>query len=298
MRPLRTPVPIVEAPGLAATLAASRGSYCAICETPLISERFVWDAMSGTTVSPSSGDAPAIDDALLICRSCDESQAGVSVEHGELALPHEMLTFVLEAGSPFSYELIPVDVTLDDDGVTSREELELVVVRPGTQEARRTIGVFGLNGGGWNEVRNTLYVPRHDWLGLIDQRAILRTEVWLEAERLLPLLLDGEFTVYDLVRYRRVIAAAGFPSVWATVLGAVADAEILRLLLHDVDEESLAEYLPAATVSTTSSTSFPGTNWEWLFPEEGPPARAGLRIEPGGSAGAERELELELGSFA
>ncbi len=270
-----------------------------MCETPLISERFVWDAVRGATVSPWS-EPPLLDDALLLCGACEQSQAAVPFERGELALPHEMLTFVLEAGSPFSYEVVRAVVMMEEDRVTVDTEIrDLVKVMPGTWEASRTIEVFSLNGTGWEHGSDsdTMHVARHEWLGLADQRSRLRTEVWIAARGLLRLLREGSFTVFDLVRYRQVIAASGFPSVWATVLADLGDVEILRLLLHDVDEESLARLLPSATVASTSATSFPGTAWDWLFPEDRPPARAELRIQPGG-AGTEADVDVDFAAAA
>lgn len=271
MRPLAPHPQVVEGPSLPETVAATRGSYCAMCERPLISEGLVWDAATGSTVVPYGPGAPVIDDALLVCGDCERAQALAGrFEAHELALPNRDVTFQLGGQSLFLYDIVDVEVVLEDDhGVESTRE-ELVVVQPTTDAAEATVTVFRLNGEGW--IGDRVVLRRDKRLAQADIRARLRTEAWRRASRLAERIrLEGALSPRDRVRAHEVIAASGFPSVWATVLADMAEPDLLGRLFGMLPEDPAAvESLGPAMMAMVAGTPFPGTDPRWLFPHGGP----------------------------
>jgi hypothetical protein len=126
MRPLIVPLEPSEAaryaePGqdVVPLLLDRLGSYCSICERPLLENAFAWDSETRTAVSPLRRATPS-SRLLLLCRTCDQIQAewpSWFEAVPDLTLPFEGPTFTLDERRLFSYGwqgevLGPVDTVL------------------------------------------------------------------------------------------------------------------------------------------------------------------------------------------
>jgi hypothetical protein len=109
MRPLLVPLKAAEAfeyerPGqdVVPLLLDRLGSYCSICERPLLEQAFAWDSETGTTVSALSPLALSTR-LLVLCRTCEAVQAPRDDSTGRLMLPFEGPTFTLGTDRLFDY---------------------------------------------------------------------------------------------------------------------------------------------------------------------------------------------------
>ena len=243
-------------------LAATRGAYCSICERPLISTGWVWSTDSGETYSPTGGDPPPLEAALLLCANCERDQAtGKPIEPESLALPIRDATFTLDGSSPFVYEPVRLNLNLiDDEGQIDVEEANLVVVRATTERAQLTARLFGIDFGSGD--RDELTLRREEWLSWDDPRARLRTEAWNSAHDVGHRLTERQVSVVELLGTRKLVSVVGFVSVWATVLRQYVDGDVVARLVGAVEIEAPSD-LSAMVASTCDP--FPGTDWDGFF---------------------------------
>ena len=165
---------------------------------------------------------------MLICVDCEYSQAGADLsDSAELALPNRDLTFHLGSTSLIRYELSDIEVVVhDDDGSQERFSVPLVLAIAGTEPAAATLSLFDLNRGA--EFERRLDIRRDDWLAAHDLRPFLRTEAWRHATQMAERLSnEPPWSIGQMVTARHLIAATGFPSVWATVLASATEADQL-----------------------------------------------------------------------
>ena len=179
-----------------------------------------------------------------------------------------VLASTLGDRSPLTYELEESTVTITAaDGQTRRSSrAEVVIVKGHTPEAHATIDFFQLNSRYYLPEERAFRIPEVEYLSHADRRVAQRTRAWIMAERISDAIAavqnsrDSETDVLNifLEQARLAIAAAGFWSTWATVLGRRLDnnRELLTRLLLPRNRDW--------TIGPGPHNTFPGTRSDWL----------------------------------
>jgi hypothetical protein len=134
------------------------------------------------------------------------------------------LTFSLRGKqTPFVYEYRVVEiVVIDDSGnVLETGHDHLVIVSGTTSEAQATVDYFALNTPWYSARDRSIVIPDSEYRAGNARLPWQRARVYSEAHRLVDAFEkaeDGE-TLHIIVQQgRRLMAAAGFWSTWATVI--------------------------------------------------------------------------------
>lgn len=214
------------------------GTYCSICERPLLAENLIWNKRTGE-VGAGRPSADSWPDLLVLCHNCAECQAATRERVGDdLLLPDEGVTFRLDERSPFRYtieEARRIIVDENGDPMQPPETIAVALVHGTTPQARNTVERFQLNTPYYDEGSRTLTIPHLHHMSMLDRRVNMRTQVWRDAEKVadtFPKLKEWNTNTAYLRFLQRLIQAAGFWSVWATVLAPMlGDRELIRLIL-------------------------------------------------------------------
>lgn len=252
------------------------GPYCSFCERPLPDEVWLWNKRAGSVFSSSSH--PLIwpgwvwGDLLLLDRNCALSHKQRRHRYrqrlvGRLLTPDdEELSFRHGEKSPIEYALKAVSlVIIDEDGAgVSRRNEEFALAIGHTDAAIRTIDHFALNTryftAGTDGNQDELRIPEADYLSALDRRVEQRTQVWRMAESIARILSEASGTDQQsalIDEARLTIAAAGFWSTWATVLGRLLSEDFLLSLLAPSGR-------PNWTSGPGPHNTFPGTRKSWI----------------------------------
>jgi hypothetical protein len=282
MRPVTKPPASSMESGPIATghLFNAIGPYCSTCEMPLPGIAFVWRPGK----APEAAEhitAEEWPDALLLCRACAVASLTAASWFMSLEIaglrPDRDLTFRLGDQSPFIYELRPVRRRLLDNE-TGRPKGKgraspAVIVRACSPAARATLDGFALNTFYFDETENRVGVPEAYDQALLDRRLELRTEAWTIATQVVGLLAAADEPAARaaiLATARRLAAAVGFWSVWATVLwdktgdrGLAADV-LMPGGARDLAEPALARREDREAAQPAASSHFAGTRADWL----------------------------------
>lgn len=259
-------------PPLVTFLLQKLGPYCSFCERPLPDECWLWDKGSGFALS--SGVLPITQDRVdwsryLIldanCAYAHQEREGYYRQRlqGQLLMPdEEQLSFLQGEKSPIQYFLQKVTFVVvdDDEKEIIRRDEEFVLAKGHTDEAIRTIEHFGLNTRYYSSTTNEFRIPDDEYYSAFDRRVRQRTEVWHMAEvveRLIANTKESEFQTRLVDEARLTIAAAGFWSTWATVLGRRLPTSILLSLLNPPDRFDW-------TFGPGPHNTFPGTRKSWI----------------------------------
>ena len=265
-----------------ALLMAAFGPFCMLSERPLPSGSYVWR----TGTAREMGDAPAMADDWNDLYLLDEATfAAVSEQDApkDILLPDRASTFRLQ-DSPFVYGLEEVRIVfLDEEGEPMGEPTmeRLAVVRGTTPEAERTIEAFALNTRWFDADNKELRMPHVAYLSMDDHRLHERTIAWRRAEQAADLVRQAlaqglEESIGMLLDQVRLTAnAAGYWSVWATVLWRELEDRDMVLRSVSMPEEDVAHGL--ALLAETDKrevirehlgygphNAFPGTRVDWL----------------------------------
>jgi hypothetical protein len=196
---------------LEAMLIDARGSWCSICERPVLEQAWAWDIASQVTVPETESVVDVQSDWLLLCRNCQDAQACMAPRGGDdLSLPPSDDTFALDGTGVFHYELVQREIPYIGH---RREEIRwevrpLVMIKSDDPRGQATIKRFALNG---NRPDGEIVVDPERR----DRRLELRTAAWESARRLAQSLErpDGVAAAQTL----RTVTNAGFLSVWLSV---------------------------------------------------------------------------------
>lgn len=278
MRPLqRPPIPTaMEEQVASALLMQAFGQYCMVSERPVLGETRIWHAAQRREVVDKQTTGEDWEDLYLLDPNTAAAISKATDPEG-MHLPDRDLTFKL-TDSPFIYRLEIVPVTyLDDDGNAEGDPVdeEFAIVRGATPAAERTVEAFALNSVFYDIASESIRMRRSDYLSLTDNRLHERTHAWRLAEQTMELIRQVPSGQRDLLldQARLTVAAAGFWSVWATVLwNGLGDEDAIRRVLEEPEEtaERFASLtpeieIPGAEEGPAPSTFgvFPGTRADW-----------------------------------
>ncbi len=265
MRPLAKPVAPTDdrAPAIDALLMNAIGEYCSFCERVLPDEAYVWHKKLASQTLPFGYGQyftlPSTEwnNVLLLCWNCRLAASRYSFLNPQpLLYPDEEVTFSLRPTSRLRYVLRDVTVTRlgRNNNVESEDRRTLVFVEGDDEIAQLTIDCFQLNTAYYIPNDAEFVIPFVERMTQADTRVEQRTAVYEQAKRLVGRITshDGAKREVFYPAVRQLIAAAGYWSVWATVLWQFTQDPILI-------KETMMPRFDGWEIGAIPDNPFPGT---------------------------------------